>query len=66
MGKESRNPVEYRLQACFNQKNFLNLLRLPFYCLLIALFSLFGCDNLFTKPPLEGDNFETPLRGSIF
>lgn len=38
----------------------------PFWLLLIALMALSGCDSLFTKPPPEGDDFETPFDGLSF
>ena len=52
-----------KLCRCFD---FLNLQPFPFWLLLIALMGLGGCDSLFTKPPPEGDDFETPFEGLSF
>ena len=63
MKEKARKFAGFKLYRCFD---FLNLRRFPFWLLLIALMGLGGCDNLFTRPPPEGDDFVTPFDGLPF
>ncbi len=64
--KRFRSTAKEGFRWRLDRPSITNLLGFPFWFLLIVLFSVAGCDNLFTKPPPEGDDFETPFGGLSF
>lgn len=58
--------IKYGFRRSLDYRRIINLSQLLFLFFLITLLSVVGCDSLFTKPPPEGDDFETPFEGMTF
>ena len=61
-----RSTAKYGFRWRLDYSSITNLSGFSFWFLLMVLLSVAGCDNLFTKPPPEGDDFETPFGGLSF
>ena len=61
MKEKARKSTKCRLRRDLQHRNCLHLWRFSFWMFLIVLLNVAGCDNLLTKPPPEGDDFETPF-----